>query len=173
MNMLSPPGLPSSKSKSSLMGKLILLVDQDKALLATLSRELRREGARVLSGGSVSEAITCLSMNYGSLDLVLTGMRMPVSSGKCILSAIKGSDVDGPVIVMSAIVSDEVRGACAALGAFAFLEKPVQTATLIGIVRRAAVTCSSKGERSVRAAASRPPRLPFSANEAQDGCCGI
>ena len=135
MNDLSQPARLSPKA--SLTGKTVLVVDDDKPLLMALSKVLRSEGARVLSAGGVSDAVGFLSLNYGRIDLVLTDMQMPTVSGKCILSAMKGFDPGVPVIVMTAFATDELRGACAGQGAFAFLEKPVDTATLLGVMNRA------------------------------------
>ncbi len=126
-----------SSLKSSLAGRQVLVVDDDKALLLALSKVLRGEGARVLAAGSASDAVRFLSLNFGHIDLVLTDMRMPDTSGMAILSAVKGSNPDVPVIIMTAFATDSMREHCAAGGAFAFLEKPVDIATLLGTVNKA------------------------------------
>lgn len=121
----------------SLTGRQLLVVDDDKALLLALSKVLRSEGAKVLAASSASDAVRFLSLNFGHIDLVLTDMRMPGTSGMTILSAVKGSNPDVPVIVMTAFSTDGMRDQCAGGGAFAFLEKPVDVATLLGTVHRA------------------------------------
>lgn len=135
MNTLLPAAPPFSKPL--LWGKQVLVVDDDKALLHALTKVLRNEGAKVLPAGDVSGAIRYLSLNYGRIDLVLTDLRLPGASGKCILCAVKGSLVDVPVIVMTAFASEELREACAVRGAFAFLEKPANSATVLALVNRA------------------------------------
>lgn len=134
MNTLTEP---LSQEGKSLTGKQVLVVDDDKALLLALTKVLRNEGAVVLPAGDASEAIRFLSLNFGQIDLVLTDMRMPNASGKCVLSAVRGAYHNVPVIVITAFATDAIREACTALGAFAFLEKPVNTSTLLGEVRRA------------------------------------
>jgi len=126
-----------SSPKPPLSGRQLLVVDDDKALLLALSKVLRSEGAKVLAAGSASDAVRFLSLNFGRIDLVLTDMRMPGTSGMTILSAVKGSSPDVPVIVMTAFATDGMREHCAEGGAFAFLEKPVDVATLLETVARA------------------------------------
>ncbi|MDB6140448.1 MAG: response regulator [Verrucomicrobiaceae bacterium] len=123
--------------RSSLTGRQLLVVDDDKALLLALSKVLRSEGAKVLAAGSASEAVRYLSLHFGHIDLVLTDMRMPGTSGMAILSAVKSSDPEVPVIIMTAFATHGMREDCSAGGAFAFLEKPVDVATLLGTVNKA------------------------------------
>lgn len=130
---LKQPSFP----KPSLAGRQLLVVDDDKALLLALSKVLRSEGAKVLAAGNASEAVRFLSLNFGHIDLVLTDMRMPDTSGMTILSAVKGSNPDVPVIIMTAFATDGMREHCTEGGAFAFLEKPVDVATLLGTVSKA------------------------------------
>ena len=134
--MSTTPKAPAS-SRSSLTGRQLLVVDDDKALLLALSKVLRSEGAKVLAAGDASEAVRFLSLNFGHIDLVLTDMRMPGTSGMSILSAVKGSSPEVPVIIMTAFATNGMREDCATAGAFAFLEKPVDVATLLGTVHKA------------------------------------
>lgn len=130
-------------TRSVLAGKQLLVVDDDKALLLALSKVLRSEGAKVLAAANAAEAVNQLSLNLAEIDLVLTDMRMPGSSGMSILSAVKGARPETPVIIMTAFATDRMRSDCATGGAFAFLEKPVDVATLLGTVTRA---LESKGK---------------------------
>ncbi len=134
---------PSASPRTSLAGRQLLVVDDDKALLLALSKVLRSEGAKVLAAGDASEAVRFLSLNFGHIDLVLTDMRMPGTSGMTILSAVKGSNPDVPVIVMTAFATDRMRADCMTGGAFAFLEKPVDVSTLLGTVHQALAAAES------------------------------
>ena len=132
--------------RSSLKGRQLLVVDDDKALLLALSKVLRSEGAKVLAAGDASEAVRHLSLNLGQIDLVLTDMRMPGTSGMSVLSAVKGATPGVPVIIMTAFATDTMREDCAKAGAFAFLEKPVDVATLLGTIHSA--LAAAEGARS-------------------------
>ena len=127
----------AASPRSSLAGRQLLVVDDDKALLLALSKVLRSEGAKVLPAADPGEAIRFLSLNFGHIDLVLTDMRMPGTSGMSILSAVKGSTPDVPVIIMTAFATDRMREDCVQGGAFAFLEKPVDVNTLLGTIHQA------------------------------------
>ena len=133
--MSTTPKDPPS-SRSSLTGKQLLVVDDDKALLLALSKVLRSEGAKVLAAGNASEAVRLLGLNLGHIDLVLTDMRMPGASGMSILTAVKASSPEVPLIIMTAFATDGMRAECTAAGAFAFLEKPVDVATLLETVNQ-------------------------------------
>ena len=129
---IAPPS-----ARSSLTGKQLLVVDDDKALLLALSKVLRSEGAKVLAAKDANEALRFLSQDLGHIDLVLTDMRMPGASGMTILSAVKSASAEVPVIVMTAFATDRMRADCATGGAFAFLEKPVDVTTLLNTVHKA------------------------------------
>jgi DNA-binding NtrC family response regulator len=82
----------------------------------------------------VSAAIYYLTKGSGPLHLVLTDMRMPTVSGRCILSAMRGSLKHVPVIVMTAFATPTLREECTALGASAFLEKPFDIRKLSEVI---------------------------------------
>lgn len=113
------------------------MVDDDQALLLALTKILRKEGAHVLAAHDASDAVQFLSLNYGHIDLVLTDIRMPGASGKTILSAVKGSNPDVPVIIMTAFATDDIREVCTTHGAFALLDKPIDSATVLATIHRA------------------------------------
>lgn len=119
-----------------LAGMQVLVVDDDKSLLQALTKVLRQLGARVLAADSVSSAVACLTRGTGPLHLVLTDMRMPLVSGKLVLSAVRGSMRGVPVIVMSAFATPAMRDECSALGAAAFIEKPFDVSLLTSLLRR-------------------------------------
>lgn len=114
-----------------------MVVDDDQALLLALTKVLRKDGAEILTAADASEAVQHLSLNYGTIDLVLTDIRMPGTSGKSILSAVKGSSPNVPVIIMTAFATDTLRDLCTTCGAYAFLDKPVDTATVLATIHRA------------------------------------
>ncbi len=131
--------VPLHDQVSALVGKKLLVVDDDAAMLTAVSKVLRHAGALVQSAGGVVEAISLLAADGAAFHAVLTDLRMPVASGKTILSAIKTSNPDVPVVVMSAFWTDEIKAECVELGATSVLDKPLNSIRLITAVSKALI----------------------------------
>jgi DNA-binding NtrC family response regulator len=128
---------PVNYQVSALVGRKVLVVEDDEAMLTAVSKVLRYAGAEVKSANSVAAAISLLAQRGSSLDAVLTDLRMPVASGKTILSAMQSMHPDVPVVMMSAFWTDEMKNECALLGAAQFLEKPLNSSHLLITVSKA------------------------------------
>jgi DNA-binding NtrC family response regulator len=120
-----------------LNGKSIVVVEDDAAMLRALGRILRGEGAKVLPASCAEDALESLSKRPGPFDLVITDLRLPTLDGKAVLDAVKASHPRVPVIIITAFGSPTLRTECLSLGAAAFLEKPVESATLLENIERA------------------------------------
>jgi DNA-binding NtrC family response regulator len=64
-------------------------------------------------------------------------MRMPLASGKAILSIIKTTHPRMPVLIMSAYWTEEMKDDCALLGTTLFLDKPLDSSHLLDTLARA------------------------------------
>ncbi len=113
----------------------ILLVDDEESLVETLTVLLKREGFRVISCLSGSEAIEKL---VEKPDVVLTDIRMPKVSGIDVLAETRSRHPDLPVVLMTAQAS--LRSAIDAVnqGAFYYVQKPFTNDELLAILRKAA-----------------------------------
>jgi DNA-binding NtrC family response regulator len=113
----------------------ILLVDDEESLVETLTVLLKREGFRVVSCLSGSEAIEKL---VEKPDVVLTDIRMPKISGIDVLTETRSRHPDLPVVLMTAQAS--LRSAIDAVnqGAFYYVQKPFTNDELLAILRKAA-----------------------------------
>jgi DNA-binding NtrC family response regulator len=135
MNSILPA--PVNYQVSALMGKRILVVDDDEAMLTAVSKVLRHAGAAVESASSVAESIAQMEETDAEFDAVLTDLRMPVASGKTVLSAIKSLHPGVPVVMMSGYWTEEMKDECALLGSTQFLDKPLNSSHLLITVTRA------------------------------------
>lgn len=135
MNTLLPT--PISDQVSALVGKKLLVIDDDEAMLTAVSKVLRHAGANVESAGGTAEAIAQLAKPGVSFDAVLTDLRMPVVSGKTVLSVIKSSTPNVPVLIMSAFWTEEIKEECEQLGANGLLDKPLNSMRLLAAVAKA------------------------------------
>lgn len=114
----------------------VLLVE-DKESLATMVREaIEPEGFEVEWVASGSEAMRRIGSGR-RWSLILTDLRLPGADGIEILRAAKDVDSQIPVIVMTAYGTIEQAVEAMKLGAWDFIQKPVDIDYLILLMRRA------------------------------------
>jgi DNA-binding response OmpR family regulator len=113
-------------------GGTILVVDDDEAMLETLSDILESECYRVLTAPSGAAALE--SLRSADVDLVLLDVMMPGINGLETLRHIRACDkYDGvPVVLMSAAYGGAELGG--EPGAAGFLQKPFDLAELFAVI---------------------------------------
>jgi DNA-binding NtrC family response regulator len=114
--------------------KSILVVDDDARWLRALDKVLTGEGALVtgaLWAGDVLDVLTARKIRF---DLLITDLRMPFVTGLTVVYSVRKMFPCLPIIVLTAFGSPDVKAECLRLGAAAFLEKPLNTATLLDVI---------------------------------------
>jgi len=109
----------------------ILVIDDEKSILLTLSQLLRTEGVEVVVCAEVEEAEA--AMSSGSFDLVLTDIRMSGIAGiegLELLTYIKDHYAT-QVIIMTGYGTSEIEEDAYRRGAFHFFRKPIDTIELL------------------------------------------
>jgi EAL domain-containing protein (putative c-di-GMP-specific phosphodiesterase class I) len=111
------------------------VVDDEEGMRKTLSRLLQRDGHEVTVAESGAQAISLL--DGPRFDLVMTDLAMPGMTGLELLRAIRGFDLDVPVVILTG--SPSVQSAIEAIdyGAMQYLVKPVANEQLTACVVRA------------------------------------
>jgi two-component system response regulator PilR (NtrC family) len=127
----------------------ILVVDDEPDLRTLYELTLLREGYRVESAGSVSEARQHL--DAGRFDAVITDMRLPDGLGLEILQRMQQEQRAERCIVMTAYGSAENAVEALKAGAFDYLTKPVDLKQFRAVV-------ASAVQAPAQAAAARPVR---------------
>jgi FixJ family two-component response regulator len=128
------PGGALGKHASTLNGH-VAIVDDDASLRRSLSNLLGSVGFHVETFVS-AEAFLESALRERAGCLVLD-LRMPAMSGLDLLRHLAAAGSRVPVIVLTAHGNDDIRQQCLEAGAFAFLEKPFRSATLLDAVRQA------------------------------------
>src|SRR3954447_7651536 len=110
--------------------KTVLVVDDEPSVLFALSEGLsdRRGGVRVVTAANGIEAVAVLEAE--PVDLVLTDLRMPDMDGFELLAFLRRSHAELPVILMTALGSDETAARLGTTGSFECLTKPFDVAAL-------------------------------------------
>ncbi len=113
-----------------------LLIVEDKESLALMLREtVEAEGLEADVAGNGSDAMRFLAEGRRYLA-VLTDLRLPGPDGIAVLRQAKESDPDCPVIVMTAFGTIENAVEAMKLGAFDFIQKPIDVEYLLLMLRR-------------------------------------
>jgi two-component system nitrogen regulation response regulator GlnG len=134
---------------SSLKPLNVWLVDDDASIRWVLERALRQGG---MSPTAFDQADTALAaLRRDRPDVLITDIRMPGRSGLELLTQIRASQPELPVIVMTA--HSDLDSAVAAYqgGAFEYLPKPFDIDQAVDLVRRAAQQRTAAPEPALEA----------------------
>jgi DNA-binding NtrC family response regulator len=115
--------------------KKILIVDDDKDICETLSDILDEEGYDVVTACDGQEALE--KIRKGSFNLVITDIKMPIMDGMALLKEIEKSHTDIEVIVITSYGNEGQHVEAARLGAYEYLNKPLNLDQLKNIIVRA------------------------------------
>ncbi|MET0792271.1 MAG: EAL domain-containing response regulator [Polyangiaceae bacterium] len=113
----------------------ILLVDDDEKVLTVLQRALTTPTLRVFVASSGEAALAQFTQQR--FDAVVSDIQMPGMNGLKLLHAVRGHDLDLPVILMTGNPHLKSATAAVAYGAFQYLIKPVTVERLRAVVERA------------------------------------
>jgi DNA-binding NtrC family response regulator len=143
---LSPSSRPSSESGSDIT---VLVVDDEASNLASLEKIFQREGMRVFTADGAKPALELVRRHR--VQVVLTDLMMPGTSGVELLRALKEVSPDTEVVLMTAYGTVETAVQAMRDGAYDFVEKPLKRMTIVKSVRKAAERHSLVAEnRSLR-----------------------
>ena len=113
----------------------VLIVDDEKNILSTLSRALRVEDYDVDVAGN--GALAQQRIGSKAYDLLLLDVQLPDTDGLTILRGLREQGSDVPVVMMSGHGTIETAVEATQLGAYTFLEKPIGTEQLLLTLRNA------------------------------------
>ena len=116
--------------------KPILLIDDEKSVVQGFQFMLEGGGLLNTLGCSDSRQVMDL-MAEKEVSVVLLDLSMPHLSGEELLPRLCERHPDVPVIIITGINEVETAVACMRTGAFDYLVKPVDEATLVSVVQRA------------------------------------
>ncbi len=114
----------------------ILIVDDEKNMRGTLAEILAEEGYQVRTAASGEAAVEmCQTSDF---QVILMDVRMPGINGVEAFRIIRRKRHDARVILMSAYSVDELRRAALDEGAVAFLHKPLNLESVVGLIQKVA-----------------------------------
>jgi two-component system nitrogen regulation response regulator NtrX len=113
----------------------ILVVDDEEPIRKTLRMALEYEGYDVVEASSGPEALVLLDRE--SADLVFLDIKMPGMDGLEVLEKLRERSSAPPVIMVSGHGTVQTAVTATKLGAFDFIEKPLETERVLLVVRNA------------------------------------
>ena len=128
---------------------MILIVDDQRDIRATVKRTLADEGRRFLEAGDGTEALQILEKQGGEIDAVVLDIMMPRTDGLETLASIRAREPIAhlPVVMLTALEDKEVEAL--ALGATDYVRKPFDPVVLRLRVEQALTTAVA--EQTLRA----------------------
>ena len=107
----------------------VLIVDDDQATLASLSRAFRLAGYEAVVCDNAARAISLLGSER--FDLVFSDVVMPDKDGLSMLAELRELGLTMPVIMISGQATVDIAVRATRLGAVDFLEKPISSEKLL------------------------------------------
>jgi DNA-binding NtrC family response regulator len=115
--------------------KLILIAEDDPKVGESIRLLLKKRGYEILLALNGREALSLFRQE--TVDLVITDLVMPKMDGIELLETVKGMKPETEVIVISAQGTIEKAVQAMKLGAFDFIEKPINPRVISLVVERA------------------------------------
>jgi len=121
------------------MSKKILLIDDDKLILMTLKRVLKREGYEVITAMSGQTALR--HMEEDGFDLIISDIKMPQMDGIETVKKIREfltehNKIPIPELFITGYAKEDVYQKALELNAAGYIEKPFDVKALQDTVKR-------------------------------------
>ena len=115
----------------------VCIVDDDPSVCKALSRVIKVAGFDVKSYNSAKKFLD--DKQFGSTDLLLLDIKMPVMDGFALQEHLSASGINIPVVFMSAHELDNTRGKIMEKAGVAFLQKPFDEKDLLEAINKGLV----------------------------------
>jgi CheY-like chemotaxis protein len=113
----------------------VLVVDDSAGVRQLLSATLNGAGFEVTVAGGAREAV--LAMAEQNFDALVVDYSMPRSSGTDLVRALRGADVDVPIVMVSGVATPEEKQEAWRVGVDAYLDKfDLRQGVLSSTIRR-------------------------------------
>ncbi len=139
------PSAPSPVPAAPPRGGRVLVVDDDRLVLATLVHGLVQAGFEVIDADNGDDAI--LLARQHRPDLALLDIRMDGMSGFDVAEYLR-DHLQIPFMFLSAFSDEATQAQIRALGALAYLVKPLDVGQIVPVVRQAFEKVQSRGPSS-------------------------
>ena len=112
----------------------ILIVDDDPAIIRTMTEALQPQGYEVVSAPDGNQGLACIE--FFKPQLVILDLMMPKRSGLLVLEGMREMDQYIPAIMVTGNDGTRHRHYAEILGVDAYLTKPIRVELLVRTVKR-------------------------------------
>jgi two-component system, cell cycle sensor histidine kinase and response regulator CckA len=112
----------------------ILVVDDEASIREAARVALTRQGYRVTVASNGKEGLEQFHLNSGTIRLLITDVMMPVMDGAALIKAVRAENRNLPIVAVSGLDDQVMRGDVESAGVDVFLTKPFSTFTLADVV---------------------------------------
>jgi signal transduction histidine kinase/ActR/RegA family two-component response regulator len=134
----TPPPAVEARTSAPRRGLTILVVEDEEATRAVVSRLLVAQGHEVIEAEQGQRALEILSRRASSIDLVLSDVMMPGMSGVELAERVEARWMDLPVALMSGYAEQTVTARPDGRGNRPILQKPFSPERLADYIATAA-----------------------------------
>jgi PAS domain S-box-containing protein len=134
----SPEAAPGEHDRRELPaghGELILVIDDEAAMLQIAKLTLTTAGYQVLTAQNGAEGVTLFAQQPWDVQLVLTDLVMPVMQGAAVIQALQRLNPTVRIIATSGLGAGAETGQAIVAGVKGFLPKPYTIEALLATVR--------------------------------------
>ena len=114
--------------------KKILVVDDSRYIVASVSKTLREHGYTVIEATGGLEALE--KARTEKPDCMLLDLLMPDIDGLRVLAGLKEEGLPVPAIILTADIQETTRKKCIEAGAAGFLNKPPRGDEMLAAIRK-------------------------------------
>lgn len=115
-------------------GELVLVVDDEAAILHLAGEILLHGGYTPLTASNAAEALHHYEKHHEQIRAVLTDIMMPFGDGRQLIMMLYEQNPRMPIIAMSGLATDEFRRETLRRGARAFLRKPFRAEEVLELL---------------------------------------
>jgi two-component system response regulator HydG len=126
---------PSELRSDPTYSGIVLVVDDEPAIVESLTKIFRREGLNVLSASDGTAGLDLLRKHR--VGVLITDLQMPQTSGMDLLRAAKTIAPETEVVLMTAYGTVETAVDAMKEGAYDFVTKPLKRAHVVKIIKNA------------------------------------
>ncbi|MBI4245438.1 MAG: sigma-54-dependent Fis family transcriptional regulator [Planctomycetes bacterium] len=117
------------------MKNSILIVDDEPGICDALSIFFNEKNFIAETAGNITAGLQFV--NKRKFDAIICDFKLPDKTGLDFLKILKSSEIETPVIIITAYGEVENAVECVKAGAFHYVQKPFQTDALYNLVRKA------------------------------------
>jgi PAS domain S-box-containing protein len=128
-------GRPPERAVLAGRGEGVLIVEDEKNLLALVETVLKRNGYETFTAVHGEQAVDVYRRNKQEIDLVLLDLGLPVMDGHQVYEELKREDPHVTVVISTGYVDPEVRIDLVKHGVNGFIQKPLTPQAVLQKIR--------------------------------------